>query len=106
VIKVLEKYPEARNSDKRLWINFLETFYQQELYLAKNGKLYLELEKIMTLPSEQDLGRVRRKIQEPTMEYPYGLYLPADPEVRRRRRISEEAWRLWALNENSIMQKI
>lgn len=82
----LEKYPKTRESDVRLTNCVWFTFYKKDLIEIK-GKLYVGLLALYDLPREDNIKRIRAKFNSK------GLYLPEDPEVRRKRQIGEEEWR-------------
>jgi hypothetical protein len=82
VAYILNHYPEARNSDKKLSIHLIETFYSKFV----DAQRKISLESIHEIPKMYDMQRYRAKIQND-----YGLFL-ADPNVRRnRRKLEEEA---------------
>lgn len=84
---ILHTYPETRNSDTELTIQYWKQYYPQRI---QDGKI--KLESLFDLPQQDALGRVRRKIQEKD------LYLPTDPQVAKRRWIYREEVKMWAID--------
>ena len=78
VEKVLQKYEKARNSDKwltyKLWIDE----YPGRVIETPQGKA-IPFEKMMDLPDEQTITRIRRKFSQNKQ------YLATDPVVLKRR---------------------
>jgi hypothetical protein len=82
VAYILNHYPEARNSDQKLSIHLIETFYSKFV----DAQRKISLESLQEIPKLYDMQRYRAKIQND-----YGLFL-ADPNVRRnRKKLEEEA---------------
>ena len=104
VAKILRENPDTRNNDKLLTTNY---WLENETHLirtAKDGERYINLDNILKATSEASLGRMRRKIQEPSKKWPNGRYLPTSEEVRIKRKINEECWRAWSQAEHSAYQ--
>lgn len=78
---LLEKYPNARNSDLYLIILYLRKFTELGKYIK-----YIPYEVIRKYDGVMEsIRRARQKIQEE------GRYLPTDPNVlKRRRRLAEK----------------
>lgn len=70
----------ARNSDHELYVQFLKTFYPNHIDIE--GRIHLD--SLKEIPKQYDIQRMRAKIQND-----YKLF-PADPQVRRYRKIKEE----------------
>lgn len=87
VRQLLKDEPDCRNDDKLLMLRVFQKFLNQ----AENGKVILTLDNISEIPSAETIIRTRAKIQNDE-----GVYLPTDPDVRRRRGISEQVYREWA----------
>lgn len=85
----LGKYERTRNSDQVLTNAVWTTFYSQYFEMI-DDRAMIYVRDIYNLPPEAHIGRIRRKFNEK------GKYLPTDPEVRRKRKVSEEAWREWS----------
>lgn len=75
---LLAKHEHFRNCDKCL----LHGYFKE---------VSVKLEDPHTWPNAGAILRARRKVQNT-----FKLWLPTDPEVRHKRRISEEAYRLYA----------
>ena len=83
VVQVLETDPESRNDDRRLTFKVL-----QQLKGDSSSKIFvLKLRELYKLPAFTTIARVRAVLQNEMLKY-----LPTSPEVRRKRRISEDAW--------------
>lgn len=61
-------------------------------------KSLVELAKIVDLPREDHIKRIRAKIQNEEKKF-----LPTTEEVRRQRKISEEDWRAWSKNQDPLI---
>ena len=85
---VLENYPDTRNDDILLTLNIWSSYYKHLLFTNDNGKLCVRLNNIFELPREDNVKRIRAKLQNEQNKW-----LPTDPEVRRKRGILEEEWR-------------
>lgn len=86
VEQVLKVYPEARNSDQTLTIILWRQYYPQYLTLY-NQEYYTKLENLYKLPSQDNIKRLRARIQNTR-----GEYLPTTWAVAKVRQISEETW--------------
>lgn len=83
VATVLENDPESRNDDRRLTFKVL-----QQLQGDSSSKIFvLKLRELYKLPAFTTIARVRAVLQNELSKY-----LPTSPEVRKKRRISEETW--------------
>ena len=85
---VLAAYPQTRNDDAILAVFVWWKFYNEELIYsgdkksettAQKGQWLVPLERISFLPSESDISRVRRKLNE------QGQFLATDSIVIARR---------------------
>lgn len=84
----LEHAEETRNSDIKLTIAIWIKYYpDQVLDTSRGEKTGIFLESLFKLPREDNVKRIRAKIQN--VEH---RFLPTDPEVRKKRQISEEEW--------------
>jgi len=80
---ILEKHPNARNSDLYLIILYLRYFTELGKYIK-----YIPYEVIKQYDGiTETIRRMRQKIQEE------GRYLPTDPKVLKRRRKLYELYR-------------
>ena len=85
--KVLEVDTESRNSDIRLTQMVWWTSYRSHLRMI-DGKPYIEMKELFTLPREDNIKRVRAKIQNVDKEF-----LPTDPKVAEKRGWEIDEWR-------------
>jgi len=85
IIKTLETLPKTRDSDQYLtliiWLNHFKEYIRYE-----NGKPYVFLEDIMKLPREDNIKRIRAKLNE------QGLYLSDNPKVLKARKQKQSEW--------------
>jgi len=85
---VLKDVEETRNSDIKLTIAIWIKYYPDHVLNTSRGdKTGIFLESLYKLPREDNVKRIRAKIQNDEKKY-----LPTDPDVRRKRKISEEEW--------------
>lgn len=64
VTELLSEYPELRDSDKLLWLAYMNKHHQLRYKLGAN---YLDFKKILLsedVPTMESITRARRKIQE------------------------------------------
>lgn len=90
VKRVLEVYPETRNDDRLLTLMFWKMYYPTQIIIVQvygRDTEVVRTSSVLDLPSEDKIGRVRRKFQES------GQFLPTRWEVAKQRRIQEEVWR-------------
>lgn len=85
---VLENYPDTRNDDISLTLHIWRLYYYDFLFKDENGRLCVKLKNIFELPREDNIKRLRAKIQNEQ-----GKWLPTSPVIRKRRGILEEEWR-------------
>jgi len=84
----LKNDEETRNSDIKLTISVWIKYYPNYVLDTSQGeKSGIFLDALFILPREDNIKRIRAKIQNEEKKY-----LPTDPEVRKKRNISEEAW--------------
>ena len=84
----LKNEEETRNSDIKLTIAIWRKFYPNYVLDTSQGdKSGIFLDALFILPREDNIKRIRAKIQNEENKY-----LPTDPNVRRKRKISEDAW--------------
>lgn len=84
----LEKIEETRNSDIKLTIAIWQKYYPDYVLDTSQGeKSGIFLDALFILPREDNVKRIRAKIQNEEHKF-----LPTDPEVRKKRKISEEEW--------------
>jgi len=87
VLHVLLNYPETRNSDITLTLRIWLIYYPEHITKVE-GKNFVRLSKIFELPREDNVKRIRAKIQNEEHRY-----LPTDPQIIKRRKIKEQEWR-------------
>ena len=97
VLAVLEAVPESRNSDQYLTLCIWNRYYpglltEVELPTGQKAKAVL-LRNVMELPREDNVKRIRAKIQNEE-----GKFLPTSWEVAKQRKINEETWKAYCLN--------
>lgn len=78
---------KSRNSDIRLTQFIWWTYYRESLKEIDNV-FYVSLGKLFDLPREDNIKRIRAKIQNEEH-----LYLPTDPAIARKRGWQEDEWR-------------
>ncbi len=81
VEKVLQSFPDTRNSDITLTIKVWQTFYGVGNNISI-GSLY-------NLPREDNIKRIRAKFCEEGKSWAY----PTSLEVARKRKIKEDEWK-------------
>lgn len=84
----LEHDERTRNSDITLTIAIWVKYYPEHVLDTSRGeKTGIFIDSLFKLPREDNVKRIRAKIQNEEKKF-----LPTDPEVRRKRGISEEEW--------------
>lgn len=84
---VLENDEQSRNSDIRL-TQMVWWRYHNRSMRTIDGKVYVEIKELFTLPREDHIKRIRAKIQNDMKEF-----LPTDPKVAEKRGWEIEDWR-------------
>lgn len=84
---VLEKYPDTRNSDVELTIKIWEEFHSN-MILTERGVKLIRLRALFELPREDNVKRVRAKIQNEEHRF-----LPTKLSIALKRGILEDVWR-------------
>lgn len=88
VKKMLALYPETRNSDVELTLRIWKEYYPMRiLKREKDGKDYVALTDLFDLPREDNIKRLRAKIQNEEF-----LYLPTSKKVAEQRKINMDRW--------------
>lgn len=84
---ILKNIPETRNSDQYLTLCIWKNFCPD---VVKNfdGVDYIAMKDFMELPREDNIKRLRAKIQNEEHKY-----LPTSWEVAKQRQIDESVWR-------------
>jgi len=86
---ILENYPKTRNSDIALTIELWKEFYPQNIrVIVKTNDLLVRLEDLYHLPNQDNVKRIRAKIQNEEKEYP-----PTDWKIAENRGWLEEEWK-------------
>jgi len=93
IIETLAAEEATRNSDQLLTVRIWERYYPKLVcrmpeQFTNVREPFVFISDVLKLPREDNVKRIRAVIQN--VEH---RYLPTDPAVRRRRKISEEAWR-------------
>lgn len=89
VLYCLERIPETRNSDVRLTNAIWWVYYRQKLILNDRGEPMVRLKDLYFLPREDNVKRIRAKIQNDEKR---PRFLPTDWLVAKQRKINEEVW--------------
>lgn len=93
LIHVFEKDPRTRGNDRLLMTVYYEEFFPHEF---ENG--FMKPNALTRMTNPDDIVRLRAIIQN-TM----GIFLPKDPETRKKRRQSAEQWKKWtSVSRNKI----
>lgn len=87
VRNILHTDEKSRNSDIRLTQLIWWTYYSQHIHKF-NESYYVEITSLFDLPREDNIKRIRAKIQNEEK-----LYLPTDPAVAKKRGWNEDEWR-------------
>lgn len=82
----LFKYPQTRNSDILLTRAVWHEFHNSKIFKV-NDRPAIFLEDMMDLPREDNIKRIRAKIQNNLHKF-----LPNSEEVRKQRKINEVWW--------------
>ena len=88
---ILETIPPTRNSDKLLTIHVWQKFHSDLLDVSHDGqrkRVMIPIEKVMDLPSQDGIKRVRADIQNVEKRFP-----PTDPEIAKERGWLEDEWK-------------
>lgn len=93
IIGILQENVKARDSDQYLTIMVWMKYYPESIVELQDGSKAVKLRDVMILPREDNVKRIRAKIQNEE-----GMYLPTSMEVARKRGINEEVWKAYALN--------
>ena len=88
VREMLHNDEASRNSDITLTLKIWRKYYSDIVFRARDGKWYVELLKLFDLPREDNIKRIRAKIQN--VEH---LYLPTSPAVAKKRGWAIDEWR-------------
>ena len=78
---------KSRNSDIRL-TQMLWWHHYKNLTRMIDGKVYINIANLYNLPREDNIKRIRAKIQNDLKEY-----LPTDPKIAKKRGWQEDEWR-------------
>lgn len=84
----LEYYPETRNSDIELTTRIWKEFHKSYLFDLGSKELYVKVKDLFELPREDNIKRVRAKIQNDDKKW-----LPTDWKIAKKRGILEGEWR-------------
>lgn len=93
VLKVLEQFPKTRDSDVVLMLTLWMKYYPSRVHrFDENTPKYVYLRDIIDLPREDNIKRVRAIIQNVENKF-----LPTSINVAKQRKINEETWRKYIL---------
>lgn len=84
---ILSTDEKSRNSDIRLTQMIWWHFYRSHMKQI-DGKVYVNVADLFTLPREDNIKRIRAKIQNELKEF-----LPTDASVAKKRGWQEDEWR-------------
>ena len=84
---ILATDEKSRNSDIRLTQMIWWNYYRKDL-LETQGKVYVDIAALYHLPREDNIKRIRAKIQNDLKEF-----LPTDPAIAKKRGWQEDEWR-------------
>lgn len=88
ILSILNEDEESRNSDIRLTQMIWWRFHNNKLIELEDKKLAVRLSDLFDLPREDNIKRIRAKIQNEENKF-----LPTREDVRKQRKINEEQWR-------------
>lgn len=84
---VLSEDKKSRNSDIRLTQMIWWKYYRNKIKMV-DDKPYINMNDLFELPREDNIKRIRAKIQNDEK-----MYLPTDPAIARKRGWAEDEWR-------------
>lgn len=90
VLEILEQFPDTRNSDIELTIQLWKRFYPEDVFTTKHGTDVIAVRKLFELPREDNIKRVRAKIQNEERKF-----LPTDINVFIKRAKLSKEWQLY-----------
>ena len=90
--KLLAQYPELRNCDIKLTIKFWQTYQPTRITKSQAGKEYVALDDLFFLVRQDDVKRIRAKIQSPKSKGGEELYPPTSEKVARERKMNMDKW--------------
>lgn len=93
VLRILDEFPQSRNSDQWLTIKLWCVFYPSRIVRLENEEPMIRLKDIMDLPREDNVKRVRAIIQNVENKF-----LPTSLAIVKQRKINEELWREYLKN--------
>ena len=89
--EILAAIPDARNSDVRLMIEIWKKHFPHLLFTV-DGELAVKLNNLYHLTREDNIKRVRAKIQNEKHKY-----VPTIWKIAKDRHMAEPIWRMYAL---------
>lgn len=87
ILWVLSEDEQSRNSDIRLTQMIWYRFHNDKIIKLDDGTAVVRLKDLFDLPREDNIKRVRAKIQNEENKF-----LPTSIEVRKQRKINERLW--------------
>lgn len=92
ILEVLKVYPKARDSDQWLTLKIWQLYFPSRVVTLPDESIAIRFRDIMEMPREDNVKRLRAKIQNEEM-----LYLPTSWEVAKKRGIKEQQWKEYCL---------
>lgn len=91
--ETLSVFQETRDSDQVLMETIRKNYFSVAPRCDANGEQFfvIPVDKLRSLPNKDNIKRIRAKFNQ------VWLYISENPEIRRKRRLSEEKYRqfLW-----------
>lgn len=96
IVDILETVPATRNCDVLLTTKIWEKYHQGRLLKREaDGKIYVALDDLKYIPREDNIKRIRAKIQNEE-----NLFLPTFESVAKKRKLNMQEWYNWAKINN------
>lgn len=92
--KMLHAYPATRDNDLVLTLKLWVKMHPEKI-IKQNNVQMIRLLDILDMPREDNVKRIRAKIQNEENKY-----LPTSEEVRKKRGIEESKWRAYCKTNN------
>lgn len=89
ILEVLESTPKARNSDQYLTLCIWNRYYPRYIKRDADDKPYVLLADVMQLPREDNVKRIRAKIQNVEKKW-----LPTEEAIAKQRKLNMDEWRV------------
>ena len=85
---ILKEFPKARDSDQWLTLKIWQVYFPDWVVTLPDGTIAVRFRDIMNLPREDNVKRIRAKIQNEE-----GKWLPTTWKIAHQRKIEESVWR-------------